>query len=87
MFEQIIEIFTSVAFYAAVVRLTTPLLLAAMGGLVAERAGIVTFGMEGIMLMGAIAGVVGSYVTGSVWGGLLLSMIAGIFIAMLFGFM
>lgn len=87
MLEQIIEIFTSVAFYAAVVRLTTPLLLASMGGLVAERAGIVTFGMEGIMLMGALAGVVGSYVTRSVWGGLLLSMIAGIFIAMLFAFM
>jgi simple sugar transport system permease protein len=87
MFEQIVAIFTSVAFYAAVVRLTTPLLLSAMGGLVAERAGIVTFGMEGMMLMGAVAGVVGSYLLGGVWGGLLLAMVAGIFIALLFAFM
>ncbi|MFP4346047.1 MAG: ABC transporter permease [Anaerolineales bacterium] len=87
MLEQLLQILTSVAFYAAIVRLTTPLLLAAMGGLVAERAGIVTFGMEGMMLMGAVAGVTGSYLTGSVLGGLALAMVAGVFVAMAFAFM
>lgn len=87
MLEPLLQILTSVAFYAAIVRLTTPLLLAAMGGLVAERAGIVTFGMEGMMLMGAVAGVAGSYLTGSVLGGLALAMVAGIFVALAFAFM
>ncbi|MGQ9517177.1 MAG: ABC transporter permease [Anaerolineae bacterium] len=87
MFEQFIQIFTSVAFYAAIIRLTTPLLLAAMGGLVAERAGIITFGMEGMMLMGAIGGAVGSYYTGSVWGGLAFAILAGMFIAFLYAIM
>ncbi|MGQ9665983.1 MAG: ABC transporter permease [Anaerolineae bacterium] len=87
MFEQFIQIFTSVAFYAAIIRLTTPLLLAAMGGLVAERAGIITFGMEGMMLMGAIGGAVGSYYTGSVWGGLAFAILAGMLIAFLYAIM
>jgi len=87
MLEQIIQIFVTVEFYAAVIRLATPLLLAAMGGLLAERAGVVTFGMEGMMLMGAVAGVIGSYLTGSVWGGLALAMVAGIAMAMALAFM
>lgn len=87
MLEQIIQIFVTVEFYAAVIRLATPLLLAAMGGLLAERAGIVTFGMEGMMLMGAVAGVIGSYLTGSVWGGLALAMVAGIAMALALAFM
>lgn len=87
MLEQILQIFVTVEFYAAVIRLTTPLLLAATGGLVAERAGIVTFGMEGMMLMGAVAGVIGSYLTGSVWGGLALAMVAGVVVALALAFM
>ncbi len=87
MFEQLIQIFSTVEFYAAIVRVTTPLLLAAMGGLMAERTGIVTFGMEGMMLMGTIAGVVGSFLTGSVWGGILLAILAGMLVALAFAFM
>lgn len=87
MFNQLLEIFTSVAFYAAVIRLTAPLLLSAMGGLVAERSGIITFGMEGMMLMGAIGAAVGSYYTQSVLGGLLFAMLAGMFLALLYGIM
>lgn len=77
MFNDLLSIFASLEFYQAVLRMATPLLLAAMGGLVAERAGLVTFGMEGMMLMGAVGGVIGSHLTGSVWGGLLLAVIFG----------
>jgi ABC-type uncharacterized transport system permease subunit len=87
MLEQLVQIFSTVEFYAAIVRVTTPLLLAAMGGLLAERAGIVTFGMEGMMLMGTIAGVAGSFLSGNAWGGLLLAIAAGIFVALLYAFM
>lgn len=77
MLNDLLSIFASPEFYQAVLRMATPLLLAAMGGLVAERAGLVTFGMEGMMLMGAVGGVIGSHLTGSVWGGLLLAVIFG----------
>lgn len=87
MLQQLIEIFTNVEFYAAILRVTTPLLLASMGGLLAERTGVVTFGMEGMMLMGAIGGVVGSYLSGSVWGGLGLAILFGVLIALAFALM
>jgi general nucleoside transport system permease protein len=87
MLEQIFEIFLSVEFYAAIVRMTTPILLAAMGGLLAERTGIVTFSMEAMMLMGTIAGVVGSGLSGSVWIGFVSAIIAGVIVAMIFALM
>lgn len=87
MLEQLVQIFSTVDFYAAIVRVTTPLLLAAMGGILAERAGTVTFGMEGMMLMGTIAGVIGSFLAGEVWGGLLLAIVAGVAVALAFAFM
>ncbi len=87
MLEQLIDILTNIEFYAAILRVTTPLLLAAMGGLLSERTGVVTFGMEGMMLMGTIGGVIGSYLTGYVWGGLALAIVAGVLVALAFAFM
>lgn len=87
MLEQVLSIFGSLDFYAAVVRMTTPLLLAAMGGLIAERAGIITFSMEGMMLLGTVGGVIGSGLSGNVWVGVLCAMAAGIFVAILYAVM
>jgi general nucleoside transport system permease protein len=87
MLEQIFEIFLSVEFYVAILRMTTPILLAAMGGLLAERTGIVTFSMEAMMLMGTIAGVIGSGLSGNVWIGLLSAVIAGMMVALIFALM
>lgn len=84
MFEQIAAIFGTVDFYQAMIRMTTPILLAAIGGLLAERAGIVTFGMESMVLMGTVGAVIGSSLTHSPWGGLLGAMMAGMFIAFIF---
>lgn len=87
MLNQFLEIFLSLEFYTAILRMTTPLLLAAMGGLLAERTGIVTFSMEGMMLMGAVAGVIGSGLSGSAWVGLATAIIAGMAIALIFAVM
>lgn len=62
----------------------TPLLLAALGETVAERAGVINIGLEGILLAGAFAGMVGSYFTGSPIVGLLLGGASGILLALLF---
>ncbi|HET9018594.1 MAG TPA: ABC transporter permease [Acetobacteraceae bacterium] len=64
-------------FLAALLRVSTPILLAALGALISDRAGVINIGIEGIMLAGAFAGVVGSAATGSAWIGLLAAILAG----------
>jgi len=63
----------------------TPILLAGLGGILSERAGVMNFALEGKMLVGAFAACVGTYVTGSPWMGLLAAIGAGIAIASLHG--
>ncbi|MEM7344504.1 MAG: ABC transporter permease [Chloroflexota bacterium] len=61
-------------------RTGTPLLFATLGELITEKAGILNLGVEGMMLVGALAGFVVSYGTGNPWLGVLIAMIAaGVF--------
>ncbi len=55
------------------VRLAIPVLLTAVGEIYDERAGVMNIGIEGIMLIGALVGFLGSYYTGSPWLGTLLA--------------
>ena len=48
-------------FLAAAIRIATPLLFAALGGILSERAGVFAVGLEGMMLAGAFAAVVGAW--------------------------
>jgi ABC-type uncharacterized transport system permease subunit len=65
------------------VRLATPLLLAAIGGLFSERSGVINIALEGLMLAGAFTSASVTYYTGSPWLGLLAGVAAGVFIAFL----
>jgi simple sugar transport system permease protein len=62
------------AIILAILAASTPLLLAAAGELVAERAGVLNLGVEGMMIMGAACGFAGAYLTGSTLIGALLTL-------------
>ncbi|GAB3487958.1 ABC transporter permease [Marinomonas epiphytica] len=80
MFETLILILD------ATMRVATPLLLAALAGLYAERSGIVDIGLEGKILGSAFAAAAGAAVYGSAWVGLGFGILASIFLALIHGF-
>lgn len=62
----------------------TPILLAAIGELVVERAGVLNLGVEGMMIVGAITGFAAAVETGSPWVGFLAAAVGGAVLALLF---
>jgi general nucleoside transport system permease protein len=65
------------AILLTVIAASTPLLLAASGELVVERAGVLNLGVEGMMIVGAICGFAGAYLTGSIAIGALCGILGG----------
>jgi simple sugar transport system permease protein len=70
----------------ATVRGAAPLVLAALGGLFAERSGVVDIGLEGKMLAAAFAAAATAAVTNSAWIGLGAGIVAAILLALVHGF-
>jgi general nucleoside transport system permease protein len=77
---------TTADFFSAAVRSATPLLLAAIGEAVTERAGVINVGLEGSIIVGCLAGVAAAAVFGPV-GGLVAAGVAGCAIAGIFAVM
>jgi ABC-type uncharacterized transport system permease subunit len=69
----------------SVIAASTPLLLAAAGELVVERAGVLNLGVEGMMIMGAACGYAGAHFTGSTLVGAFVGTLAGALLALVFG--
>ncbi|OPA80642.1 ABC transporter permease [Paenibacillus selenitireducens] len=76
----------STDFAFSVLRVMTPILFAALGALISNKAGIVNIGLEGTMLVAALTGVITSAYSGSAWVGLLCAVLSGVIIAALLGF-
>lgn len=76
----------SALFLASVIRISTPLILPALGGLVSDLSGAPNIALEGMMLAGALAGVLVSSYTHSVTLGVLAGMLAGLVISMILAY-
>ncbi len=63
----------------------TPLLIAAIGELVVERAGVLNLGVEGMMVIGAVCGFAAAVLTGSPWVGVVAAIVAGALFSLPFG--
>lgn len=74
------DIFT-IALIWSTIRLSTPLVLAALGGLFSERSGVINIALEGMMLAGAFTAAAVTYAVGNPYIGLLAGMGAGMFVA------
>lgn len=75
------------AIILAVLAASTPLLLAASGELLVERAGVLNLGVEGMMIVGAACGFAGAWATGSTLIGALCGILAGVALSLVFALM
>ncbi len=76
------ELFTISLIFSSI-RLSTPLILAALGGMFSERSGVINIALEGMMLAGAFTAAAVTYASGSPWIGLLAAIGAGVLVALI----
>ena len=74
---EMFDILLSASFWAAAVRIASPLIFATLGELICERAGVLNLGIEGIMVAGAFAGWMAVYAGLGLWPGVAVAMLAG----------
>ncbi|SFN64955.1 nucleoside ABC transporter membrane protein [Roseovarius lutimaris] len=74
---DMLDILLSASFWAAAIRIASPLIFATLGELICERAGVLNLGIEGIMVAGAFAGWMAVYSGTGLWTGVMVAMIVG----------
>ena len=84
---DLLDILTNPAFWVAVLRIGTPLILGTLGVLLCERAGVLNLGIEGIMVAGAFSGWLAVYLGLPLWGGVAVAAITGGVLGLLHAFL
>ncbi|HRE25834.1 MAG TPA: ABC transporter permease [Anaerolineales bacterium] len=84
--EGFFSVFTIELFNSGI-RLATPILLAALGGALCNKAGVLNLALESKMLLGAFLGIVAAYYFGNTYLGILVAVIAGGLLGWLFAFL
>jgi simple sugar transport system permease protein len=74
---EIVEILFATSFWAAAIRIATPLIFGVLGALICERTGVLNLGIEGIFTAGAMAGWMAVWLGLPLWGGVLAAALAG----------
>jgi len=75
--SELLELLLNPAFWVAVLRIATPLLLGTLGVLLCERAGVLNLGIEGIMVAGAFAGWLAVWLGAPLWAGVAVAALVG----------
>jgi simple sugar transport system permease protein len=81
------DILANPAFWVAVLRIATPLILGTLGVLLCERAGVLNLGIEGIMVAGAFTGWLTVYAGAPLWIGVLAAALTGAMLGLLHAFL
>jgi simple sugar transport system permease protein len=87
MWSDLLQAAFVVSLIRGMFRIGTPILMSALGELVAERAGVLNLGLEGIMAMGALAGFAVAFYTGELWLGIVAALLAGGVLGLLMAFL
>jgi general nucleoside transport system permease protein len=77
MIAELLDLTTNAAFWTAVLRIATPLILGTLGVLLCERAGVLNLGIEGIMVAGAFTGWLAVYAGAPLWLGVVAAASTG----------
>ncbi len=80
---DVLEIFLNVNFWAAALRIASPLIFGVLGALICERAGVLNLGIEGIFVAGAMAGWMAVWLGAGLWGGVVVAAFAGAFFGLI----
>lgn len=84
--ENFTDVFT-VALANSGIRLATPIILAALGGIICHQAGVLNLALEGKMLLGAFLGIAAAYFLGNTYLGIVVAMLAGGLLGLIFAFL
>ncbi|GAP38626.1 ABC transporter permease [Piscinibacter sakaiensis] len=85
MGTEVLELLGGSAFWVAVLRIATPLILGTLGVLLCERAGVLNLGIEGIMVAGAFSGWLAVYLGLPLWAGVAVAALTGTVFGLLHG--
>lgn len=86
MFGQLMSMILTEDFLFSIIRITAPILFAALGAVVAEKAGVTNIGLEGTMMISALLGMLASYWTQSWVLGVLVAILVGVLLGLMMGF-
>ncbi|MGI9393527.1 MAG: ABC transporter permease [Boseongicola sp.] len=81
--SDLLFILLSDSFWAASLRIATPLIFGVLGALICERAGVLNLGIEGIFVVGAMTGWMAVWLGAGLWGGVMVAALAGAFFGLL----
>jgi len=84
---EMLDILSNPAFWVAVLRIATPLILGTLGVLLCERAGVLNLGIEGIMVAGAFSGWLAVYLGAPLWAGVGVAALTGAALGLLHAFL
>ena len=80
---DILNILLTDSFWAASLRIATPLIFGVLGALICERSGTLNLGIEGIFVVGAMCGWIATWLGAGLWGGIIVAFICGAFFGLI----